>query len=95
MVEVTADRSIIISFKGRSSDEILPFFDEDLEGWKEVQSKCLGNIMCDNVHQEAVMGVPTHFQNDGSFLYLLTSVFSPPSADCVSTWLMQHAEGID
>ncbi|XP_021898705.1 DNA polymerase zeta catalytic subunit-like [Carica papaya] len=62
---------------GRSSDEILPFFDEDLEGWKEVQSKCLGNIMCDNVHQEAVMGVPTHFQNDGSFLYLLLLYFHP------------------
>ncbi|RVX18707.1 DNA polymerase zeta catalytic subunit [Vitis vinifera] len=34
------------------------------------------------------MGVPTHYQNDGSFLYLLTPVFSPPSADCVHRWLL-------
>ncbi|TYI16304.1 hypothetical protein ES332_A08G245600v1 [Gossypium tomentosum] len=37
--------------------------------------------------QEAALGVPTHYQNDGSFLYLLTPVFSPPSADSVYGWL--------
>jgi hypothetical protein len=38
-----------------------------------------------------VMGVPTHFQNDGSALYLLTHARSPPSAVAVGEWLTQQS----
>ena len=38
-----------------------------------------------------VLGVPTHFQNDGSALYLLTHALSPPSAGAVSHWLTQES----
>lgn len=52
------------------------------------------------------MGVPTHYQNDGSYLYMLnadqakkknlymlTPVVSPPSADSVSRWLLHGDSG--
>lgn len=38
-----------------------------------------------------VLGVPTHFQNDGSALYLLTHALSPPSAGTVGHWLTQQS----
>lgn len=44
-------------------------------------------------HQEAVIGVPTHCQNDGSFSYLLTPVISPPSAENVKRWLSSGEKG--
>uniref|UniRef100_I1QD14 DNA polymerase n=1 Tax=Oryza glaberrima TaxID=4538 RepID=I1QD14_ORYGL len=37
------------------------------------------------------LGVPTHFQNDGSALYLLTHAFSPPSTVAVGQWLTQQS----
>lgn len=37
--------------------------------------------------QEAAIGVPTHYQNDGSYLYLLTPTVSPPPAENVIRWL--------
>ncbi|KAI3848221.1 hypothetical protein MKX03_003499 [Papaver bracteatum] len=40
-----------------------------------------------NFRKETVTGVPTLYQNDGSVLYLLTTVFSPPSVDSVQNWL--------
>lgn len=42
--------------------------------------------------QEPVLGVPTHYQNDGSFLYLLTSALFPPSLECVHQWILQSSE---
>ncbi|KAL6657151.1 hypothetical protein ACP70R_004931 [Stipagrostis hirtigluma subsp. patula] len=38
-----------------------------------------------------VLGVPTHFQNDGSALYLMTHALSPPSAVAVGQWLGQQS----
>ncbi|PIA61591.1 hypothetical protein AQUCO_00300837v1 [Aquilegia coerulea] len=35
-----------------------------------------------NIQTEVGFGVPTHYQNDGSILYLLTTKYSPPSVDC-------------
>ncbi|KAG9443713.1 hypothetical protein H6P81_015053 [Aristolochia fimbriata] len=34
-----------------------------------------------------VLGCPTHYQNDGSFSYLLTPAVIPPSSDSVNQWL--------
>lgn len=78
--------------EGTTSDEFLPFFIEDCQEEKELRNKCCENDALD-FHHEAVMGVPTHYQNDGSYLYLLTPVFSPPSADCVHEWLYHDEKG--
>ncbi|CBI36804.3 unnamed protein product, partial [Vitis vinifera] len=72
-------------FQGTILDEFIPFFVGDCQEEKKVWNKCYNDL---NNHQEVGMGVPTHYQNDGSFLYLLTPVFSPPSADCVHRWLL-------
>ncbi|XP_050223350.1 DNA polymerase zeta catalytic subunit [Mercurialis annua] len=71
---------------GNSFDELLPFFEGECQEKKEVQNFVLP-ASDSNVLQKTIMGVPTHYQNDGSLLYLLTPVYSPPSADCVSRWL--------
>lgn len=73
------------SVQGTILDEFIPFFVGDCQEEKKVWNKCYNDL---NNHQEVGMGVPTHYQNDGSFLYLLTPVFSPPSADCVHRWLL-------
>ncbi|OVA15023.1 DNA-directed DNA polymerase [Macleaya cordata] len=70
----------------RDSDGILPFFIDNCQEEKEVHRKSL------NFHQETILGVPTHYQNDGSFLYLLTTVLSPPSVDCVEKWVSHQAQ---
>ncbi|XAR52606.1 DNA-directed DNA polymerase [Bertholletia excelsa] len=44
-------------------------------------------------YNQVLMGVPIHYQNDGSYLYMLTSVISPPSANCVSRWLSHDDSG--
>uniref|UniRef100_A0A1D1Y8K7 DNA polymerase zeta catalytic subunit n=1 Tax=Anthurium amnicola TaxID=1678845 RepID=A0A1D1Y8K7_9ARAE len=41
---------------------------------------------------EAVWGIPIHFQNDGSFTYLLTFAVSPPSLCSVNQWLLQNTD---
>lgn len=59
----------------------------------EIQNKCM-RASSSSSHQEAVLGVPTHYQNDGSLLYLLTPVISPPSAGNVKRWLSSGDKGI-
>ncbi|XP_048136376.1 DNA polymerase zeta catalytic subunit isoform X2 [Rhodamnia argentea] len=77
---------------GRALDEIPPFFVQGFREDKEVQS---GGITDggSNYNQEAHVGVPTHYQNDGSCLYLLTPVISPPSADIINDWLWCSEKG--
>lgn len=82
---------ILFFSKGRALDEILPFFSGDREE-TESQNNFIENN--NSKFQEAALGVPTHYQNDGSFLYLLTPVFSPPSADSVYGWLSCVDKGI-
>ncbi|KAG6482273.1 hypothetical protein ZIOFF_058904 [Zingiber officinale] len=40
-------------------------------------------------HEEFAFGVPTHFKNDGSLLYLLSHAISPPSVESVCQWLLE------
>uniref|UniRef100_A0A2N9FAW5 DNA polymerase n=1 Tax=Fagus sylvatica TaxID=28930 RepID=A0A2N9FAW5_FAGSY len=47
----------------------------------------------DSNSDQVVIGVPTHCQNDGSYLYLLTPVLSPPSTDSVYRWLLCDEKG--
>ncbi|KAG5521159.1 hypothetical protein RHGRI_033645 [Rhododendron griersonianum] len=72
-------------------DEILPFFESNCLKDGEVQKKSSTNNDLDP--QKRVVGVPTHYQNDGSYLYMLTPVVSPPSADSVSRWLL-HVDSV-
>lgn len=79
--------------EGRALEEILPFFSGDCEEEKESKGDCLGNNIS-NFRQEAALGVPTHYQNDGSLLYLLKPVISPPSVGSVYRWLSCDDKGI-
>ncbi|KAF0907731.1 hypothetical protein E2562_020477 [Oryza meyeriana var. granulata] len=68
--------------------DIPPFFNQNAE-----ENKQNGSFQ----HMESsefswdTLGVPTHFQNDGSALYLLTHAFLPPSAVAVDQWLTQQS----
>lgn len=77
---------------GRALDEIPPFFVQGFREDKEVQTDGITDGGS-NYNKEAHMGVPTHYQNDGSCLYLLTPVISPPSADIVNDWLRCSEKG--
>lgn len=78
---------------GSALGEHLPFFDGDYHDKKGVEIKSSSNIDF-NAQQEAIIGVPTHYLNDGSVLYLLTHVFSPPSVDSVQRWLLCDDKGM-
>lgn len=78
--------SIGTSFQGTSADDLLPFFERHC--LEEEQLPCVGPRKSEHVdNHEAVMGVPVLYQNDGSFLYMLTPVMSPPSRQSVDRWL--------
>ncbi|PHT98415.1 DNA polymerase zeta catalytic subunit [Capsicum chinense] len=70
----------------RDLDECPPFFEgNDLVGEKICSIKYGTD---DYAHcQDSVLGVPVHYQNDGSYLYMLTPVYSPPRSECVRQWL--------
>ncbi|WCJ33138.1 DNA polymerase zeta catalytic subunit [Euphorbia peplus] len=71
----------------------LPFFEEDFHENKVVQHISHPESG-PTVQREAIMGVPTYYQNEGSLLYLLTPVYSPPSLDSVCQWLACDHVGI-
>uniref|UniRef100_A0A0E0EFX5 DNA polymerase zeta catalytic subunit n=1 Tax=Oryza meridionalis TaxID=40149 RepID=A0A0E0EFX5_9ORYZ len=65
--------------------DIPPFFNQSAEENKQNESfQHMGSSW-------DTLGVPTHFQNDGSALYLLTHAFSPPSTVAVGQWLTQQS----
>ncbi|KAL0284819.1 UNVERIFIED_CONTAM: DNA polymerase zeta catalytic subunit [Sesamum angustifolium] len=71
--------------QGRSIDNGLPFFmrncqEEELLGVSPSQCKHIDN-------NEPVVGVPIIYQNDGSYLFMLTPAVSPPSRESVDRWL--------
>lgn len=68
-------------------NDLLPFFRRDFELKKSYQSS--HDMGSHGNFQESALGIPTHFQNDGSVLYLLTPETSPPSVDSVYQWLLQ------
>lgn len=69
------------SVQGGSAEDVGPFFTDTC---KVVSEKPHG---CGDSCHDALMGVPTHYQNDGSYAYLLTPAVSPPSIDSVLKWL--------
>ncbi|PSS24580.1 DNA polymerase zeta catalytic subunit like [Actinidia chinensis var. chinensis] len=81
-----------ISVHRKLVDAFLPFFEDDCLKDGAVQKTSSGDNGLDH-HHNRVMGVPAHYQNDGSYLYMLTPVFSPPSVDSVSRWLLHDDSG--
>lgn len=72
-------------------DDISPFFEGNCREAKEVMDSHARISGSDS--DQFVMGIPTHCQNDGSYLYLLTPVLSPPSTDSVYRWLSYDDKG--
>lgn len=70
-------------------DDFPPFFMDNFQEDEEVQKLQSNGLTEDELscHQKVVIGVPTHYLNDGSYLYLLTPVISPPSMDTINNWL--------
>ncbi|KAL8553803.1 hypothetical protein ACS0TY_002187 [Phlomoides rotata] len=73
------------SLQGKFADDCLPFFarnclEQELQGVSPRKYEHADN-------HEPTMGVPVHFQNDGSYLYMLTPAGSPPSRESVDRWL--------
>ncbi|ONI04488.1 hypothetical protein PRUPE_6G324000 [Prunus persica] len=64
---------------------------DDCQDEREIQNKCVRSES--SSHQESVMGVPIHYQTDGSYLYLLTPATTPPSAKNVCRWLSSDEKG--
>lgn len=78
--------SIGMSLQGRSTDDLQPFFESDC--LVEEQLTCVSPRKGGHVdNRETVMGVPVLYQNDGSYLYMLTPVKSPPLRQSVDRWL--------
>ncbi|KAL6565452.1 hypothetical protein OROHE_004507 [Orobanche hederae] len=74
-----------------TADNCLPFFvrncAEELQGNSLRKCKYISN-------QERVVGVPTIYQNDGSYLFMLTPAVSPPLKDPVDRWLSSDSSDI-
>ncbi|XP_042428340.1 DNA polymerase zeta catalytic subunit-like isoform X2 [Zingiber officinale] len=68
-------------------EKLLPFFRRDFEHRKSYQSP--SGVEGSEFHEEFAFGVPTHFKNDGSLLYLLSHAISPPSVESVCQWLLE------
>lgn len=65
-------------------DESQPMVDGNSQDAKLTSSKLDDPIL----HQEQAIGAPTHYHTDGSYLYMLTPAFLPPSTDDVNKWLL-------
>lgn len=81
-----ADKESHDGASGKALDDFLPFFMENCQDEAEVQNKFIG-VNESTSEQEAPVGVPTHYQNDGSYSYLLTPLVSPPPSENVKRWL--------
>ncbi|XP_010243556.1 PREDICTED: DNA polymerase zeta catalytic subunit [Nelumbo nucifera] len=90
--EALACESSLTEFKRECEDEFILFFEDKCQEDGKIDKYYKNKEL--NFQQEIVYGVPTHCQNDGSFLYLLTPVYAPPSVDCVSKWLLNEAKGV-
>ncbi|CAH2065903.1 unnamed protein product [Thlaspi arvense] len=79
LVLILVSATSTINANAGNSKEIPPFYLEDTEV-NEDEKK--------HLYQGASIGIPLHHLNDGSKLYLLTPVFSPPSVDSVAQWIL-------
>ncbi|KAI3448610.1 hypothetical protein Pfo_005275 [Paulownia fortunei] len=81
------------SLQGRFADNCLPFFVRNCLEEEELQG--VSPRKCEHIdNREPVMGVPILYQNDGSYLFMLTPAVSPPSRESVDRWLSFDCSGI-
>ncbi|XP_078160009.1 recovery protein 3 isoform X2 [Carex rostrata] len=78
-----------INAAGPGLNNVLPFF--NIESNDKEENKYFAEEQHEGA-QQTTLGVPTHFENNGSVLYLLTRAFSPPSPESVSNWLVQEGK---
>ncbi|RAL37914.1 hypothetical protein DM860_000608 [Cuscuta australis] len=64
------------------SEELPPFF-----GRSSVEYHTTSRALDYNHCGQGLVGVPFHCQSDGSYLFMLTPVFTPPLAKCVEKWM--------
>lgn len=86
-------KSVGVSGQNVIVDDLSPFFLSDHLEERGLESFICKRESCRN-NQEAVMGVPVHYQNDGSHLYMLTPVWSPPSVESVRSWLSSGGNSV-
>ncbi|XP_017700432.1 DNA polymerase zeta catalytic subunit isoform X2 [Phoenix dactylifera] len=86
--ESSAFNSCSVYFERQGKDDILPFFERTSVDTRSC--RLLPSVVNPNFGQDSAAGAPTHFQNDGSVLYLLTHAFSPPTSDSVCQWLLEE-----
>ncbi|ONK63448.1 uncharacterized protein A4U43_C07F15260 [Asparagus officinalis] len=85
-----AEDSVCINTGRQCEDDVLPFFSRNFEDGKSMKLLNDENLI---FHQDSALGVPIHFQNDGSVLYLLTHAFLPPTLESVEQWLLEGMQG--
>ncbi|KAH9328748.1 hypothetical protein KI387_000856, partial [Taxus chinensis] len=80
----------IFEVKSREAKYLHPFFMETDQGGSLNERKCMDRDKWAPCHgSESVMGIPLHYENNGSVLYLLTPAQPPPSSSAVVKWLSQ------
>ncbi|KAJ1380912.1 Ribonuclease H-like superfamily [Sesbania bispinosa] len=72
---------------GNARDVFLPFSGRDSPKEKETWDNC---VSIKTHRSNGTKGITTHYQNDGSHLYLLAPNILPPSAGSVQRWLFYN-----
>lgn len=86
-------KTVGVSCQNLMVDDLCPFFLSDHREERNIESFSCKRESCRN-NQEAAMGVPVHYQNDGSHLYMLTPVSSPPSVESIRSWLSNDGNSL-
>lgn len=90
MFDETSDQLLFIS-SGNALDVFLPISTKDSQKGMETWNNC---VTVKALRSHGTKDVATHFQNDGSHLYLLTPKILPPSVNSVHRWLFRDERGI-
>lgn len=82
--------SLYLFLEGNALDVFLPISARDSQEEIETQNKY---VTIKTNRSNGTRGVATHYQNDGSPLYLLTPNILPPSVGSVQRWLLCDERG--
>ena len=78
---------LCLAVQGRSPEDARPFFTDSCKGTSEQSHGVV------DLNSDALVGVPTHYQYNGTYAYMLTPTVSPPSTDSVLEWLALEEKG--
>ncbi|CAI9102204.1 OLC1v1000436C1 [Oldenlandia corymbosa var. corymbosa] len=81
-----------ISIHNGVPDDVLPFFMK--ENLEDTELQNISGVAEHSSRQEKFFGVPVHYHNDGSYLYMLTPARSPPSEEHVERWLSSEGRNV-